>query len=72
MIKLCKDSSAALMSESALDNIREHFPRTIIDAIDLLRALGYRYLWIDGLCLMQNDADDVDLGINIMNSIYRG
>lgn len=72
MIKLRKDNFATLTSERALDNIRDQLPRTIIDAIDLVRALGHRYLWIDGLYLIQDDADDISIGISMMTSIYRG
>ncbi len=45
-------------------------PRTIEDAIRLTQRLGLRYLWADTLCLVQNDADDVRLGVNTMDLIY--
>jgi hypothetical protein len=33
-------------------------PETSKDAIVLTRSLGYRYLWIDALCIVQDDALD--------------
>ncbi|KAK5175891.1 uncharacterized protein LTR77_001031 [Saxophila tyrrhenica] len=33
-------------------------PRTFQDAIRLTRALGIRYLWLDALCIIQDDQDD--------------
>ena len=48
------------------DNIEAHkvnipwnsLPRTFQDAIDITRRLGYRFLWIDGLCIIQADNAD--------------
>lgn len=33
-------------------------PRTFKDAIAITRRLGYRYIWIDALCIIQDDAED--------------
>lgn len=33
-------------------------PKTFRDAIYITRGLGIRYLWIDSLCIVQDDADD--------------
>jgi hypothetical protein len=36
-------------------------PKTIRDAIDVVRALGERYLWVDAICIIQPEgADDAD------------
>lgn len=72
MVQLRKDNFEALTREGTLETFRQQLPRTINDAIDLLEALGLRYLWIDGLCLIQDDPDDVSLGVSMMNSIYHG
>ncbi|KAK2021805.1 heterokaryon incompatibility protein [Colletotrichum zoysiae] len=45
-------------------------PRTITDAFELVRKLGARYLWIDALCLVQNDPSDLERGVNVMDQIY--
>ncbi|KAF5625838.1 triacylglycerol lipase V precursor [Fusarium tjaetaba] len=36
-------------------------PKTIQDAIQLTRLLKFRYLWIDAICIIQSDIDDVYL-----------
>jgi hypothetical protein len=72
MLQLRKDNFKSFTSKGALESIYHNLPRTVTDAIDLLRALDLRYLWIDGLCLIQDDADDVTLGVSMMNSIYHG
>lgn len=33
-------------------------PQTFVDAIAITRHLGIRYLWIDSLCICQDDVDD--------------
>lgn len=54
-------------------SLREHWnriPKTIRDSIELVKLLGERYLWIDALCLVQNDKDDVEKGLTVMDLIY--
>lgn len=45
-------------------------PRTIQDAITFVRAIGGRYLWCDALCLIQNDNEDIQRGLESMDYIY--
>lgn len=33
-------------------------PQTFVDAITVTRHLGIRYIWIDSLCICQDDAED--------------
>ena len=43
--------------------------RTFTDAIDIARRLGFRYLWIDALCILQGSDDDWNRHTHIMNDI---
>lgn len=45
-------------------------PKTFQDAIQLTRDLGVRYLWIDSLCIIQNNAEDWDRESANMCNIY--
>ncbi|KAK6443630.1 hypothetical protein LTR95_000457 [Oleoguttula sp. CCFEE 5521] len=45
-------------------------PATFQDAAQVCRALGVQYLWIDALCIVQNDAQDWDRESSQMNLIY--
>ncbi len=45
-------------------------PRSIQDAIAIVGNLEIRYLWINAMCLVQDDEEDKQRGINIMDEIY--
>jgi hypothetical protein len=47
-------------------------PATIHDAIFVARSLGFRYLWVDALCIVQDDPADKKAEIKAMGSIYYG
>jgi hypothetical protein len=46
--------------------------KTFQDAIAVTRALGYEFIWIDSLCIIQDSKDDWNLEAPQMQSIYRG
>lgn len=72
MFELLERNYDFITSEGNLDTIRPNLPKTVNDAIDLVGNINERYLWIDALCLIHDDAGDVKLGIELMNSIYQG
>ena len=51
-------------------------PQTILDAIEVTKALGFEYLWVDALCIMQDSAkaaarDDMNQELTSMDQIYK-
>ncbi|KAF2246231.1 HET-domain-containing protein, partial [Trematosphaeria pertusa] len=46
-------------------------PKTISDAIKLTSSIGERYLWVDALCIVQDDLDGKLSLINQMDKIYQ-
>jgi hypothetical protein len=46
-------------------------PKTIQDAITTTRKLGLQYVWIDALCIIQNDPVHTRREIDLMPSIYQ-
>ena len=59
-----------LEREAGLSERLERLPDTIKDAIEFVRELGERYLWVDSLCIIQDDDEDKGLQITAMDSIY--
>lgn len=47
-------------------------PRTVTDAIYVCGALEVKYLWVDALCIVQDDTDDWTDQIPMMSNIYAG
>jgi hypothetical protein len=45
-------------------------PLTLSDAMDLTRKIGMRYLWVDALCIVQDDPEDRAKMIPLMNEVY--
>lgn len=45
-------------------------PNTISDAIEVTRHAGIRYLWVDALCIVQDDTELLQKQIPLMGRIY--
>lgn len=49
----------------------DELPKTFQQAIEFVRAAGYRYLWIDSLCIIQDSADDWGYEAALMGQVYK-
>lgn len=49
----------------------ETMPKTIQDAVQVTQQLDIRYLWVDALCIIQDDAMDVATEINTMTAVFK-
>lgn len=71
-----KDNVYALSQPSSLHPLREsqsladQVPRTIADTITLCRSLGQRYLWVDSICIVQDDDEEKQRLIHGMDIVY--
>lgn len=54
------------------DAVVVRIPPTIRDAIQAVRLLGERYLWVDSLCIIQDDEQTKKEQIMQMHAIYAG
>lgn len=62
---------ANLHSLEAVNSLRDiSLPNVIADTIALCRALGQRYLWVDRLCIVQDDEISNHGQIRAMNVVY--
>lgn len=66
---LTKDTRAQWSIEGKLSEI--DIPRTVLDAIDLAKMIGYRFLWVDALCIVQDDSSIRHHQITQMYDIYQ-
>ncbi|EAA35399.3 HET-domain-containing protein [Neurospora crassa] len=49
----------------------DNLPQTMKDAVDVCRGIGIRYLWIDALCIIQDDQEDLREELNHMPEVYQ-
>ncbi|KAH7310281.1 heterokaryon incompatibility protein-domain-containing protein [Rhexocercosporidium sp. MPI-PUGE-AT-0058] len=67
-LTLTRENMASLSSKNAL--VGAFVPQTVQDAMKLCVELGERYLWVDSLCIVQNDPVFQKQQIDIMDTIY--
>jgi hypothetical protein len=70
-LRLLKDSIDDLRAPGSLQRHRHCVPRTIRDAITFTCLMGENYLWVDCLCLVQDDPLFLEDGIQLMHFVYR-
>lgn len=56
--------------EAGKSLVMEQLPQTIRDAILLTRELKMRYLWVDAICIDQEDTEQKHILINKMDRVY--
>ncbi len=70
--------SARLIPQTTKDNVDtrlsmipwDSMPKTFQDAIVITRRIGVPYLWIDSLCILQDDEGDWERECALMGKIY--
>ncbi|KAJ3456055.1 hypothetical protein MRS44_016078 [Fusarium solani] len=67
---LTSRNSAQLQKVNGLDRIA--VPRTVQDAMSLTLDLKERYLWVDALCILQDDMSDLSVQTSQMDLVYSG
>ncbi|KAI9868804.1 MAG: hypothetical protein M1813_004655 [Trichoglossum hirsutum] len=70
LLSTTKANLHTLEGDGSLQMWDGQLPQTIKDAIFLLTKLGERYLWVDSLCIVQDDAENKQQQISNMDRIY--
>jgi len=65
-----KDNIKTLETPGALSRLKQQLPLTIQDSMSVVRKLGERYLWVDSLCIIQDDEDNKGVVIANMDIVY--
>jgi hypothetical protein len=69
---LTTENRAELSAPRSIQQYQRNIPAVIQDAIHFVATLDERYLWLDSLCIVQNDASIKHTQILQMGSIYNG
>lgn len=70
VFKTTREILPALLQPGALHHQERLLPRTISDAMSVVRLLGERYLWVDALCIVQDDEKIRHSLVNDMGAVY--
>lgn len=70
--QLNKQNLSALKTIRGLAAFISQLPQTIRDAMEVVRLISERYLWVDSLCIVQDDASQKHDLISSMDHIYGG
>lgn len=62
---------SSLLCLKSLETFQSAVPSTIKDAISATKSLGERYLWVDSLCIVQDDPDELRECTSLMDRIYQ-
>ena len=65
-----KDNIKKVAEPGGLLGVSVPLSQCVLDAINLVKAMGERYLWVDALCILQGDADEFKSQIGQMDTIY--
>jgi hypothetical protein len=73
-LRLTLDNLGELQEDGALrkESFAKDVPVTIKNTMGLVNLLGLRYLWVDRLCIVQDDPANKTAQINSMGYIYGG
>ncbi|KAH8911341.1 HET-domain-containing protein, partial [Coniochaeta sp. PMI_546] len=63
-------TTASTLQEFQTEIPWDKLSNTFRDAVLITRRLGFRYLWIDSLCIIQGDADDWAVEASRMTTVY--
>jgi hypothetical protein len=69
-LKLTSNSQARLFAVGGLSDFHTDIPTTIRDAMTLCGILEERYLWVDALCIKQDEEADVSAQLANMDIVY--
>lgn len=70
-LQLLSNNTELLTTVNALEQYKSNLPKVIIDGMELTIAIGKRYLWVDRLCIVQDDPGKAS-EFSSMDSVYSG
>ncbi len=76
-LSYCWGTSQSMLTTSTRAELESgvhprYFSRSIQDAIKVVASLGFQHLWVDAVCILQDDHQDMSEEIQKMGDIYHG
>lgn len=71
VLKATKENIALLQQEGALKRLSDSIPATIQHAMKIVSIIEERYLWVDALCIVQDDEAHLHHQLRCMALIYQ-
>ncbi|KAF7165319.1 hypothetical protein CNMCM5623_009524 [Aspergillus felis] len=71
-LQVKKANLAAVSAKFGLRVMETQLPETIKDAMQLVQGIGERYLWVDNMCIVQDDEISKSYWIHEMAAVYAG
>ncbi|KAH8131275.1 HET-domain-containing protein [Trichoderma asperelloides] len=68
VFRTIQDNIEALMQPEGLPV--QSFPKSIRDAMTLAKELGFQYIWVDSICIIQDSTADKAQQLRMMDRIY--
>jgi len=65
---LTKDVVEDSRNKGFFESLGTKIPQSIRDAMQVCRNIGVHHLWVDALCIVQDDDEDIQIGL--MDEIY--
>ena len=72
MAKLLYSNMESLTRKDGLLEVMDDLPQTITDAIEVVKAMGERYLWTHALCILQENTEESLEQISYMDRVFSG
>jgi len=70
VFRTLKSNISSVSELGGVRRVQEQLPKTVVDALRLVEAIGEKYLWVDAICIVQDDEAEVSNQIYHMDSIY--
>jgi hypothetical protein len=69
-LMLSKNTRDRLTGPGGLSDSHFYIPKVVHDAMVITSELGFDFLWIDALCIVQDDDEDIGRQIGKMDQVY--
>ena len=69
-LQLLKGNRLELVKPGSLSDRFDELPAVVRDAVSFTKDIDYKFLWVDTLCICQDDAETKERQIAGMNTVY--